>query len=430
MTSRPRGADWHSILLIIFSLSGTLLAISSAIGIFVFMAVNESFLAQMNTPVLASILTASTLIAIGLLLLPVTWLSVKRLRGWDFNSFILPSLRPWAWVAIPSLWLLVIVLASLYHDAPGRAWYVPVLHFLSIALPIYLVIRIATNRIPLGSSQRAWTVFGTGMTLSPIIAVIAEIIVLALGVLIIAVYLGFNPETMAEVERLISQIDQAPDMDSMVYMLKPLLKNPLTLLAALTLLSFLVPIIEESAKSLGIWLVSDRLASPAQGFALGVLSGAGFALAESLSASLTVDDTWGVTLFMRAISSSMHMLATGLVGWGIAYARLEKRYFRMIGMTLLAILLHAAWNAGAVFTITGGARAMFAMPGFDFIGALLAIGGIGLLFVLISGMIVAFFVINSRIRTPSLSLPLPAEMEEEARASQIGEVNDVTGGVK
>ena len=427
METKPRSADWRSILLIIFGLSGTLLTIGSAIGIMIFMAANENFLMQLNTPAIASILTASTLIAIGLLLLPLTWLSVKRLRGEEFDSFILPPLRPWAWVAIPGLWLLVITLASFFHDAPGAAWYIPVLHFLSIALPIYLVVRIATNRISLGSTQRAWTVFGIGMTLSPLLAVIAEIIMLGLGVLVIAVYLGFNPETMAEVEYLIDQIDQAPDMDSLVYLLGPLLKNPLTLLTALTFLSFLVPVIEESAKSLGIWLVSDRLKSPAQGFALGILSGAGFALAESLSASLTVDDTWGVTLFVRAVSGSMHMLATGLVGWGIAYARLEKRYFRMISMTLLAISLHAAWNAGAVFTIAGGARTMLAMPDFDYVGTLMAISGMGLLFLLMSGMVATFFVINPRLRTPSPPPPFPAEKGEQPRISLLEEHD---GGVE
>ena len=417
MEAKPRGADWRSILLIFFGLSGTFLAISTAIGIFVFMAVSDSFLEQLNTPELVSILTASTLIAISLLLIPVTWLSVKRLRGWDFDSFTLPPLRPWAWVAIPVLWVLVMALASLFHDASGAAWYVPFLHFLSIALPIYFVVRVATNRIPLGSSQRTWTVFGVGMTLSPILAVIGEIIVLAIGVLVVAVYLGLNPELMTEFERLTGQLELAPDMDSMVYLLRPFLLSPLTLLAALTLLSVLVPIIEELAKSLGVWLVSDRLSSPAQGFALGVLSGAGFALAESLSASLTVDDTWGITLSMRAISSSMHMLATGLVGWGIAYARLEKRYFRMIGMTLLAIGLHAAWNAGAVFTVIGGARTMIAMPEFDTFGALLAIGGMGLLFVLMSGMVVTYILINPRLRASS------AETGEDARTSHIQEAN-------
>jgi len=430
MEAKPQGAAWRSILLIIFGLSGTILAIGSAIGILVFVSLNEDFVAQMNTPELATILTASTLTAIGLLLLPVSWLSIKRLRGWNFEAFSLPSLRIWAWIAILGLWVLAMTLASLLQNAPGAAWYVPILHFLSIALPIYLVIRAAINRISLGSSQRAWTVFGTGMTLSPLLAIIAEIIMLALGVAVIALYLGLNPETMATVEHLISQIEQAPDMDSVAYLLKPVLKNPLTLITALIFLSFLVPIIEESAKSLGIWLVADRLASPAQGFAMGVLSGAGFALAESLSASLTVDDTWAVTLFMRAVSSSMHMLATGLVGWGIAHARLEKLYLRMIGMMLLAILLHSAWNAGAVFTIVGGARTMFAMPGFDFVGALFAIGGAGLLFVLMSGMVVAFFLINPRLRTATPAAPVPVEVEEPIHDSPLGQIDDEDGKVK
>jgi len=412
MDSKSRSADWRSILLIIIGLSGTLLTISTGIGILIFVAVNENFMVQMNTPAQASLLTASTLIVIGLLLLPVSWLSVKRLRGSDFDSLSLQPLRPWAWVLIPTLWALVLVLAAFYNDVPGANWYLPFLHFLSIALPIYLVIRIAINRIPLGSSQRAWMVFGTGMTLSPFLAVIAEVIMLVLGIAVIAIFLGFNPELMATVERLISQINRTSDMDSVLYLLEPLLKNPLTILVALTFLSFLVPIIEETAKSLGIWLVSDQLASPAQGFAIGVLAGGGFALAESLSASLTVDGSWAVTLLMRAVSGSMHMLATGLVGWGIAYARIEKRYLRMIGMIMLAMLLHAAWNAGAVFTVAGGTLSMFAAPDFDPVGVIMGIIGAGLLFVLMTGMIIAFFMINPRLRTNSSPTPSLLETGE------------------
>ncbi len=100
MESKPHGTDWRSILLVIFGFGGAVLAISSAIGILIFIAVNENFLTQMNTPVLASVLIASTLIAIGLLLLPVAWLSVRRLRGLDFDSLTLPPLRPWAWIVI------------------------------------------------------------------------------------------------------------------------------------------------------------------------------------------------------------------------------------------------------------------------------------------------------------------------------------------
>jgi hypothetical protein len=133
-------------------------------------------------------------------------------------------------------------------------------------------------------------------------------------------------------------------------------------------------------------------------------------MAESLSASLTVDNTWGLTLSIRAITSGMHMLATGLVGWGIAYARLEKRYLRLVGMTLLAMFLHSVWNAGVVFTIIGGVRTMLAMPNFDFLGASMTIGGAGLLLVLIAGMFVAFFAINRRLRSPALPASQPVEI--------------------
>ena len=378
MEPKPRGTDWRSILLVIFGLGGAILAFSSAIGILIFIAVNENFMVQMNTPVLASILIASTLIAIGLLLLPVSWLSVKRLRGWDFDTFILPPLRPWAWVVIPILWLLVLALATLFYKAPGASWYVPLLHFLSIALPVYLVIRIATNRISLGSSQRAWGVFGIGLTLSPFLAIIGEIIMFVLGIVGVAVFLGLNPDkargrTSGTANQPGTRSGQSglsrgsvpeksidPDSCPVIFILSR----------------------SHHRRKCEVFgsLVGVR---PAQfactGFCVGCLGGAGFALAESLSASLTADNTWALTLFMRAISGSMHMLATGLVGWGIAYARLEKRYFRMIGMTLLAMLLHAIWNAGAVFTIVGGVRTMLATPNFDFFGAVMRIGGAGLL---------------------------------------------------
>ena len=400
MDPKPRGADWRSILLVIFALSGTVFAISSAFGILAFITLNRSNLLQTNASLLTSILTASTLLAIGILLIPVAWLSVKRLRGFELDTIILPSLHPWEWIAIPGLWALVLTLATLYNSAPGAVWFVPFLHFFAIALPVYFVIRIAINRIPLGSSQRVWGVFGVGMTLGPLLAVIAEVAMFFLGVLVIAVYLRLNPDRMSEIERLVTQIERVHDMDTLLYQVGPLIKNPLTLVAGLTFLSFFVPIIEEISKSLGVWLVADRIRFPAQGFALGALSGAGFALAESLSASLTANDTWAATLSMRALSGSMHMLASGLVGWGIAKASLEKRYSRFIGMMLLAMLIHSVWNAGAIFSMWGGIRVMLAIPGVDVLGAILAAGGMSLLFFMMTGMFAAFFILNRRLRAP------------------------------
>ena len=429
MVSKPRGSEWRSILLLVFSLSGMLLAIIAAIGTLIMLAVNESIVQEVNPSPLATVLTSTSLIAIGLLLLPVAWSSLRRLRGQEFETFSFPPLRPWAWILIPGLWLLFVILATLLQDAPGASWYEPFLYFFSVAIPIYLVIRIATNRISLGSSQRAWGVFASGMTLSPTLAVIAEGIVIIFGLVLFGIYLVLNPEKMSAIERLVNQIEGAPDLESLVYVVGPLLKNPVTLIIALILLSVFVPIIEEIFKSLGVWLVVDRLSSPAQGFALGALSGAGFALSESLFASVGADETWAITLSTRAISGAMHVLAAGLVGWGIAYARLEKRYVRLIGLTFLAMLLHGAWNAGAILSMAGGVGIMLSMPEFDIVSSLLILVGVGLLFILMSGMFVALFIINTLLRSPSQYPPGSLEMEEEPRILQPGE-QDGGGGVK
>lgn len=421
MDSQSRGSDWRSILLLIFSLSGTVLFISAAIGSLVIVTINENFIPETTASPMAIILTASTLIAVGLLLIPVAWLSLGRLRGREYKTFSFPALRARDWIVILSFWFLALTLATLFHNSPGANWYVPFLHFFSIALPLYLVVRIGINRIPLGSSQRAWSVFGSGIALSPLLSVIAEGIVIIFGLILFGVYLGLNPEKVFDIERLANQIQQAPDLDSLVFLVGPFLKNPLTLLTALTLLSVFVPVIEEIFKSLGVLLAADRLSTPAQGFALGVLSGAGFALAESLFASVTTDETWALTLGMRAISSTMHMLATGLVGWGIAYARLEKRYFRLFGMLLLAMLLHGAWNAGAVFSMAGGVGIMLSMPDFDIISSIMLLGGIGLIFLLVSGMFVALFILNHRLRHFSQHPSLPLELGEVPRISPQGE---------
>jgi RsiW-degrading membrane proteinase PrsW (M82 family) len=412
MDTHSRGSDWRSILLLIFSLGGMLLAVGAAIGTLIMMAMNESVIQEVSPSPLATILTAGSLIAIGLLLLPVAWLSLRRLRGQEFETFSFSALHPWGWILIPVLWLLIVILATSFKEAPGANWYEPFLYFFVIAIPIYLVIRITINQIALGSIQRAWGVFSSGMTLSPALAVIAEGIVIGFGLVLFGGYLALHPEKISDVERLVNQIQQAPDLDSLVYLVGPLLKNPLTLITALAFLSLFVPIIEETLKSLGVWLVVDKLSTPAQGFALGALSGAGFALAESLFASVTADETWAITLAMRAVSGTMHILTAGLVGWGIAYARLEKLYVRLFGLTLLAMLLHSTWNAGAILSMAGGVGIMLSMPEFDIFSSILILSGIGLLFLLMSGMFVALFVINARLRSPSQTLPTPLKLGE------------------
>jgi uncharacterized membrane protein YidH (DUF202 family) len=396
MDSQPHGYEWRSILLLIFNLVGAFFALSVAAILLGMFILNDRTLSVPAT--LTNILGATTLTAIGLLLLPAGVLSWQRLNGRKFETFRLPSLPAWSWAAIPLLWLLVMVLATLLYEAPFAVWYIPIFHFLAVAIPIYLLVRIGIHTTPLGSSQRAWAVFGSGYSLSLLLAITLEVLLAFLTVVVLGIYIGFNPGMLADMQRLANRIEAARDIEILLPILAPFIKSPLALLAALGYLSFFVPIVEEIAKSIGVWLVADRLRSPMQGFALGFLSGAGFALAESLSATLTPDSTWAITFMTRAASSCMHMLATGLTGMGIATFRLEKSVLKLVGLTSLAVLLHAAWNAGAILTVAGGLRVALAAPQVDIPGSLLALIGAGLMLVLGAGMAVALVLVNLRLR--------------------------------
>jgi len=401
MDTQPRRYEWRSIVLLIYSLASAFVILGASAGLLVAFLLNRRTLGV--PPPLPSILGATTLTAIGLLLLPAGVLSWQRLNGRKFEPFQLPRLSAWEWVAFPLLWIVMLVLATLLYDAPGGAWYLPFVHFLAVMIPVYLLVRVAIHTIPLGSIQRVWAVFGSGYSLSLLLAIILEGLMVVLGIVVLAVLIGYNPERLAEMQRLVARIEAARNVEALVYILEPLLRSPLTLLVALGFLSVFVPIVEELAKSIGVWLVADRLRSPAQGFALGLLSGAGFALAEGLTATLTPDSTWALSFLTRGVSSCMHMLSTGLVGMGIASLRLERNLFKMAFLTCLAILLHATWNAGAVLMVAGVLRIALEFPQVSLTGMFMGIAGIALLFALGSGMLVSLVLLNLRPGKTSFS---------------------------
>jgi hypothetical protein len=101
-------------------------------------------------------------------------------------------------------------------------------------------------------------------------------------------------------------------------------------------------------KPLAVWFFARKLSSPAQGFALGMLSGAAFALVESLNASGDGSMSWPVIVLVRAGTGLLHMTASGLVGWGIASAFQQKRLLRLPAAYFAAVAIHGVWNACAV----------------------------------------------------------------------------------
>ncbi len=123
--------------------------------------------------------------------------------------------------------------------------------------------------------------------------------------------------------------------------------KPGTIITILVYLSILVPLVEELIKPLGVWILARKLNSPSQGFALGALSGAGYGLAETINVSGQVGD-WGSLLFTRIGTGLLHITTSALMGAAIVMAWRERRYLRLAGTYLIAILLHGLWNAAAI----------------------------------------------------------------------------------
>lgn len=394
--------DWQSLLLLIYSLGGIGMTIIAGVGTIIFLGLRENELVgnfDATFSPLASVLAAGAMLSFTFLLMPLAWLSFQRLRGVESVQFSMPRFPAWSLIALMFLWVIVMLLGTNFHSSRGARLFLPPLHFLSIALPIYMMIRFGISRIQVGSRQQAWGAFGSGLLLGPGISAAAELILVVMGLVIAGIYIVIDPVRLFEFQTLFNQIENAPNLESTVPLLGPLIQSPIPLILALLFLSVLVPIIEEISKTAGLWLIADRLSFPAQGFALGLLSGAGFALAESLFATMTPDSNWYVAISIRSVSGCMHMLTAGLAGWGIAYARVKQDYLRMAGLMILAMLVHGAWNGGVVLSVAGGARVMLAIPDVDFFGTLLTFVGGAITFALFTGMFGALFLINRDLRS-------------------------------
>jgi RsiW-degrading membrane proteinase PrsW (M82 family) len=224
----------------------------------------------------------------------------------------------------------------------------PLLTVPAAALPIWLILRQGIKDLPLGSRWRAWGILGLSMSFTPFLLLVLEVVVIIIVFILGVLYVVATPQLSMEFQRLFLQfrfID--PRSDEIMKLIAPYLTKPGTVAMAFTLFSLVIPMIEEVFKPLGVWLLSGKLDSPAQGFAFGALCGAGFALVETLNVS-GQSDGWVTLLTARIGTGAMHITTSALMGAAIVSTFREKRYLRLFGTYLLAVLLHGTWNAAAL----------------------------------------------------------------------------------
>lgn len=255
----------------------------------------------------------------------------------------------------------------------------PPIFILGAALSVFAVLAWAYRKMGWPVTWRqAVLAFVSGSTLSILVAIILEMALPYLAYLLLEplwyiadefAYLGWG--TPGFIERLFT--------------------SPL-ILVFLAVMAVEAPIPEEFAKALGIPMFGrKRIQNERQAFALGLASGAGFAILENmLYEGLYASQYgwgWGGITLLRSIGSVLHPIGTGIIALGWFRMR-EGGAGKLLKAYLLSVGLHTLWNGGfePLVYMTGLDYFIGEGPSLSLYGETLSVLLVGYLFLLSIGL--------------------------------------------
>lgn len=345
-----------------------------------------------------------------ILLLVCTWFVLQKVmrRGQADEQLKFPFAW-WQLFAVAGLVTICIFIggAVAVTEVALLGWLVlPVLTVLVIAAPIWLLFGIGSDGIEMGPRWRFFAVFGLGMTIAPAVMVLLEMLILVVMVIGGALYLAISqPGLVEELAGIAQMLQNQQNPEDLLEWFAPYI-TPVVIAAGIGYIAVIVPLIEELLKPLAVWLFARKIESPAQGFVLGLLSGAAFALFESLNASADGSISWAAIVSVRAGTAILHITLSGLVGWGIVSAFKEKRIGRLAAAYFTAVLIHGLWNAAAAGTGIAVIGEYIGKPEWLFMYVPALVCG---LLVLGIGMFAILIKYNRTLKTP----PAPVITSEE-----------------
>ncbi|HEX2991612.1 MAG TPA: PrsW family glutamic-type intramembrane protease [Anaerolineales bacterium] len=335
----------------------------------------------------------------GVLLLVAAVISFQKfLQKPSADSDVSYTISAWQIGILVILAGLAILLGHQVYENQSVNWVLlPLLTIPAVFLPILILLGLGVRRLHLGTRWLAWNVLGISMTLVPFILFLVEIIALFLILILAGIFAVSQPQIVAEMDRLVTQIymlGPGPDPEVLMELVAPFVLKPGVIGITLLYIAVLVPLLEEAIKPLGVWLFGNQLNSQAQGFALGALSGAAYALIETLGVSPQTTD-WSTLLLTRVGTGLLHVTTSALMGGAISFAIRERRYLRLLGTYILAASLHGLWNASAVFyTFSTMAESLEQSVSFARLSQPIAVG----MTLLSVGLLVILVVSNRRMR--------------------------------
>lgn len=286
----------------------------------------------------------------ALILTGAAFVSIQRFRQHSFAEQD-SSFSVTAWQIVLSLIVTSGALIAGYWIVQSEIanWlFLPILTLPAVVLPLFILLGLGIRGIPLGTRWQSWNTFGLAMTLVPFILVFLELFALLIILVIVMVVLLSQPGFETTILQLSVQLETLdPQSKAAQDMIAPYLMEPGVIVVSLLYFAMIVPVLEELLKPLGVWFFARKLTSPAQGFALGALSGAAYGLIETLGVSAQTAD-WSTLLLSRIGTGALHITTSALMGEAIVYAVRERRYLRLLGTYALSVSLHGLWNTLAI----------------------------------------------------------------------------------
>jgi hypothetical protein len=390
----------RSILLLVFSVISMLVLSGRAIFLVVDGLISYASSSQTFAELGPSALDALSMFLCAGLLVPLAAGCIRHLQGKELPAAHLAPIKSRTVLLLAIVWVVMLAVSSLLTGLLDFGWlFSAPVFLLAMLIPVAVFTWIGAGGLVGGSRRRLWAAFALGMTGGTGLALVLEYALVAVAVVIGAIVVAFRPELIHTLEDFQAQAAGASNVEELLTTLAPFLTQPWVLLVALVFASGLGPLIEEAVKPLAVWILGRRLRSPAEGFALGAISGAGFALLEGLMAASGMADAPYFGLPARLASSLMHITLSAMMGWGIASAMLEKRWKRFFGIYALCTLLHGMWNGSALLAVFGALR--FEVQGamtYDTLSILTMLAGVvalGTVFILVA---VGLPLLNRRLR--------------------------------
>jgi hypothetical protein len=408
---------WLSLLQLILSLLAAFILIGAAVVVVATTSLNYFSYSAATADLIQPFMVAASLAFAGFLVLPSAWYAWRHIASPGREPAQYPDHRGFGLVLTIIVVVLVgsaLLLGNLIAPNDQLAWWLlPPLNIVANGLPALWVVYIGTRGLIPGAPRRLWGVFATGLVLGPLVILILELALLVpIGILALA-WITLNPGLANQFYDLIQRIQNiGPNLDVIIRGLVPLLVNPGIILLLFAYLSVLVPLLEEALKPIGVWFLSGQRITPAQGFGYGILSGAGFALFENLGNTSNGSMDWALVVSTRISTLVLHCFTAGLVGWALASAWSERRYFRLLGLYFVAAIVHGLWNGLALLSALASLQGFpdISLPSFiQQIGPYASFG------IIMLGVIVLILYLssNSILRRRALAANHPSPLESQ-----------------